>query len=191
MPAPRFNARTGHDLGDVALFEGLTARGCVVAPDGTPVSGASVWFGDVGGTTDRDGRFRIEHLGPGPWRVYAHHNVDMRNGVLHVDDIGEPVTVVVSNDLHVHLNIDFTSGSEPPDDPPYVHVTWRRSDGDPGARVHDLWLRKRYSAWVRPAQAGRWIVRVELAGWEPQEVPVDVLAGRAVEVRVTLTKSAK
>lgn len=188
VPVPRFDPRAGHDLGEIVLDAGQTVRGRVVDPSGAPVQGASVWSGDASGTTDREGRFVVEHLPPGPWRVFVRDDVGMRKGSLMVTDTGSEVVIVASNDRHVHLRIRFETGSEPPAEPPYVLVTWRRADEAKAPPNNEQWHRKRYELWLQPEQPGEWIVRAEMAGWEAAEAPVVVRDGHAVEADLTLRK---
>jgi hypothetical protein len=188
---PRFAASAGHDVGEISLDPGTTARGRVVTPDGDPVPGASIWFGDAEGTTDSAGRFVVVRMNPGPWRVYVQDDIGKRKARLHVTDISSDLTIVAASDRYVRLSILFAPGAEPPDDPPYVHITWRRQNEPADTRRNERWRRGRYDVWIQPEQSGRWIFRVVMPGYEPSEVTADVQEGRSIAVSVTLRKAAK
>lgn len=83
-------SESGFDFGDVTVHRELALTGRVVDVDGQPVEGAGIYAraeevnegifvadsGDQGladAETDRDGRFRVAGLEPGPWMLYVRH----------------------------------------------------------------------------------------------------------------------
>jgi protocatechuate 3,4-dioxygenase beta subunit len=84
LDAQRTLSRGELDLGDITLEQGVILEGRVVDPSGTPVAGAELYSRPTGmggmvvmagargkplAKTDNQGRFRIDRLASGPWRL--------------------------------------------------------------------------------------------------------------------------
>lgn len=76
----------GVDLGELVLQDSIVLEGVVVGPSGAPIPGAKLFRLEAGGsalirdnqgvevaTTGPDGRFHIDELEAGPYRIRAHH----------------------------------------------------------------------------------------------------------------------
>ena len=117
------------DLGDLELPAGLPIEGQVLLPDGTPVKRAFVFIVNKGvdqvvrqGSTDEEGRFRFEHIGPGENEVEASGTDPATGDSLHWEreDViaGQgPLEIRLSAGLTIRLR--FVEGER--DEPTKVH----------------------------------------------------------------------
>jgi hypothetical protein len=66
-----------------SLMPLATLEGVVLDEEGRPVAGVNVYTGaNLRGATDRDGRFRMENLSPGPYRISVRLPFEMRRRTL-------------------------------------------------------------------------------------------------------------
>lgn len=132
-----FDPRLGLDVGTVELDEGGAIEGRVLAPDGANPAGRIVGVsrGDGHAVTRRvgaDGRFRFEHLTPGPWQVeLREHELDPAGSSWSTDSF-RPLAEIPSSCVVVAGQttvFDLSTGEEPP----FVLAGELRVDGQPAA----------------------------------------------------------
>jgi hypothetical protein len=156
------------DLGDVRLSEGVEISGRVVAPDGTPVVGASVSAADQTASTDERGTFRLPRLDPGPWTLFAEAAGRARAEVeVHAGAGSAPVEVVLPRGALVRGRVLDARGEPPPGGSPILALPAGTSPNHP-AGVPWTDDRGRFELRMPP---GRW--RFALVGSKGGEVPLD------------------
>lgn len=82
------------DVGDLKLSAGAVIEGTVVGAGGQPLAGATVQLRGTGdephnypARTDADGRYRVEHVAPGSYLIYAQRTGDPNNPFLGATDM--------------------------------------------------------------------------------------------------------
>lgn len=129
----RFPSRLPMTVEPITLLRGITVAGRVLGPDGLPVEGATVYFGQASplggfrvsapsrgyllGTTPEDGTFRCDEFAPGPFHLVVEkpgHPVAYHEGEV---TAGRGLSgIVVRLDRGESISGEVDSGDRPPVD---------------------------------------------------------------------------
>jgi protocatechuate 3,4-dioxygenase beta subunit len=72
LPEPQERIEAGTKDLELRALRLVGIRGKVVKPDGTPISGVSIRIASSSSYTNKEGRFAVEELRPGPYKIRAY-----------------------------------------------------------------------------------------------------------------------
>lgn len=101
------------NVGDLKLSAGAVVEGTVVGPGGQPLAGATVQLRGAGdephnypARTDTDGNYRVEHVAPGSYLIYAQRTGDPNNPFLGATDMKKTQRNLIVSEGQTY-NADF------------------------------------------------------------------------------------